>query len=82
VLLYSVVQFDAEDSSIFSTLVVAAELGLPDLQHHCESFISNRLNVNNACLFLAGAFKMESDGLYAIVYFKSGCILQIFLRLQ
>lgn len=47
---------------MFSTLVVAQEIGLPDLQQRCESFIASRLNPRNACVFLAGAFKLESMG--------------------
>ncbi|ELU03885.1 hypothetical protein CAPTEDRAFT_228654 [Capitella teleta] len=56
-------QFDPEESSVFSSLIIATELGLPDLQKRCEGFILSRLSVDNACLFLAGASKLESDDL-------------------
>ncbi|XP_078701268.1 uncharacterized protein LOC144927600 isoform X1 [Branchiostoma floridae x Branchiostoma belcheri] len=44
-----------KDATVFEVLVIAQDMGVPDLQYSCEEHISSQLTVHNACFFLANA---------------------------
>jgi len=56
----TIFQIKLQDSSVFSVIIMATEFGLLELLTMAEEYIIQRLDVNNACLFLGAAFHLEN----------------------